>query len=529
MTSLLRALLALALTTPALHAGTVKPPRPSDPFSTPSHERATKSTPVVRVNSTNQGYDMLRPWLKSQPFPRRGTGAILEDGSVLVSAQLLADHTFVELEMPGGGAKCPAEVIAIDYEVNLGLLKPSDPGFLRGLARLSLAPKADVGDPAEVLQIEENGDVARTPATVTSVSVMGYPLGTAAYLGYTLGVALQQRDNSFTLPVVRGGKLLGLLMRYNSRTQTAEVVPSPVISHFLALAEKGDYPGLPKAGLGFAPTRDPQFRQYLGLHNGGVYITQVIPGSPAARAGLQVGDILFAIDNYPIDPDGLYDDRDFGKILFSHLISSRKKDQKMALKVIRDGRPLELDLPYGTEPDRVVVSRPHLHDTPPPFLILGGLVFQELSRPYLASWGRNWEQNAPQRLVYLDAYQNELPEETGRVVILSDVLPSPETIGYESLHNLVVNRVNGVPIRGIQDLASAVEKPIDGFHQIEFEEDPGIIYLDAQAVESIEPTLQQEYDLPYLQRFPVDDQGNTEASTGEESGPGGPPPDQETP
>ena len=128
-------------------------------------------------------------------------------------------------------------------------------------------------------------------------------------------------------------------------------------------------------------------------------------------------------------------------------------------------------------------------------------MFLELSSDYLREWGGNWQDKAPQRLVYLDLFQDELPPDRGKIVILSKVLPSPETIGYEQLRNLVVSRVNGREIKSLEDLADAAANPEKGFQKIEFEEDPKLIYLDAQEIDETSAELADHYGLPSLQRL----------------------------
>jgi hypothetical protein len=53
----------------------------------------------------------------------------------------------------------------------------------------------------------------------------------------------------------------------------------------------------------------------------------------------------------------------------------------------------------------------------------------------------------------------------------------------------------------LEDLAKAMEKPINGFHKIEFDLDPKVIYLDAAQVEQNAAQLQKTYSLPGLRRF----------------------------
>jgi hypothetical protein len=301
---------------------------------------------------------------------------------------------------------------------------------------------------------------------------------------------------------VRDGRLLGLLMRYDARSQTAEVVSAPVITHFLEDAKLGTYPGFPRAGLVFASTRDPQFRRYIGLNEDGVYITEIRPGSAAEKAGLRKGDIILAVADKPVDQDGNYEEPGIGKIPFSHLTNTLAHvGDTVNFTILRDGKRETLPvIVTGIENDQSI-SEPYEFDHQPRYLILGGLVFRELSRPYLQEWGGNWMKDAPQRLVYLDAFQNELPADRGKIVFLSQVLPTPNTLGYENLEHLVISKVNGQQIKNLDDLAKAASSTRDGFLKIEFDEDPTFIYLDAADIEKSKSQLMQDYGIPSLENL----------------------------
>jgi len=57
-----------------------------------------KQLALVRVNVTGQGYDYFRPWQKKAPFSKRALGAVLPNGRVLVTADLVTNQNYVELE-----------------------------------------------------------------------------------------------------------------------------------------------------------------------------------------------------------------------------------------------------------------------------------------------------------------------------------------------------------------------------------------------------------------------------------------------
>ena len=77
----------------------------------PSTETAVakpKELSLVRVNVTGQPYDYVRPWQKRAPFQKRALGAVLPQGRVLVTADLVANQNYIELERAETGDKTAA-------------------------------------------------------------------------------------------------------------------------------------------------------------------------------------------------------------------------------------------------------------------------------------------------------------------------------------------------------------------------------------------------------------------------------------
>ena len=461
------------------------------------------SKSILRVNSTNQVYDLGSPWQKKPPTGRRGLGVLVGDGSILVTADLVANSNFIELELPANAKKSTATIQHIDYESNLALLRATDPEFLAGMIPLKLAEKISIGDSATVLQFEPNGEIARTTGRISSISIAPYPLENVGLLVFKISMPLQQRDGSFTLPAVHGGRLVGLLMRYDSRNQTADIIPMPIISRFLASTTQPDFKGFPRLGVSYSPLRDPQLRRFIGLTEpGGIYVTKVTPKSSAASAGLREGDVILAVNGRALDQDGNYEDADYGRILFSHITGTlTPAGGKVVLKILRSGKIEEVPVAMKPLDRSSVVSPSFLTDAAPPYFILGGMVFVELSRPYLQEWGAEWTKNAPQRLVNYDAFQDELPADRGKIVVLAQILPTPDTIGYDNIENVVIKELNGRPVKSIADLAEAAKHPVEGFQKIKLEEDPTWLFLDAASIEANRTQLMEHYELPATERL----------------------------
>jgi len=493
--------LACAVVIASSVGGAVKKPPGTEAAAKPREQELS----LVRVNVTGQPYDYVRPWQKKAPFSKRALGAVLPQGRVLVTADLVGNQNYVELERAESGEKTAANVVVVDYEANLALLEPADKNFLSGLTPLQLALDTVVGDRLAAWQLETTGALVVTEGLVTTVQMTRYPTDVGQFLTYRISIPMQYRDNSFTVPLVKNNKLAGLLLRFDPRSQVLDAIPAPIIAHFLKDAETQNYRGFPSAGFNFFPTRDPQLRNFAGQTGkpGGVYVTSLEPNMPAAKAGLQVGDIVVSVGGNEIDQNGNYVDPLYGKLEFTNLISARGfAGDSLPLEIQRGQKPMQLTLSLEHRAAKDYVVPPYNLDQPPSYLVLGGLIFQELSRQYLKEWGANWQKDAPQRFVYLDRFQSELfPEGNRRVVVLTQVLPANVTIGYDDLAYLVVQKANGKEVKSLRDLSEAANNPVDGFIKIETAEDPRQIELDAAQVAAEAPKLQQSYGLPSMQRL----------------------------
>jgi S1-C subfamily serine protease len=465
---------------------------------------------VLRLRTTMQNFNPGQPWEKNPPVSRRGLGAYLAGGMVITTADMVADSTFLELESPDGTRSAPARIVAVDYEANLALVAPAAsapsapdaaPGapdthpIFTGMAPLAIGEAPALGDTLDILQIEENGVPLVTRGQLQSVDIVSTFLPDNFFLTFRVKASMQSAASSYTLPVVKGGRLVGVLTSYNSGEQISDVTSTDVLSHFVREAADGKYSGFPSLGLSAVRTDDSNFRKWLKIPagDGGLYVAKVRPQSAAMLAGVKEGDVLLAIDQHALDRRGYYEDSRYGRIFWSHLVRGlRSTGDTVKLSLLRAGEPIEANAVLVRDEEGAGLIPKHSYDLPPNYLVKGGMVFQELTRGLLEAYGKEWTLRAPMNL--LNALENpeEFEEGRRRLVVLTGIIPTPATVGYEEVRNLIVNEVNGQKIKDVASLLSAFRSVAPGGnHHIKFDEAPYEIYLDSAASDTVDKELRQ--------------------------------------
>ncbi len=93
---------------------------------------------------------------------------------------------------------------------------------------------------------------------------------------------------------------------------------------------------------------NPAIAAQLGLEDGGVTVTTVVPDSPAEKAGLKQYDIILSLDGVAVDsPDTL---REY--------IRGKEKDEKLKISLMRKAEKIEVEATLADK--EVKVARPRL-------------------------------------------------------------------------------------------------------------------------------------------------------------------------
>lgn len=459
----------------------------------------TPAVQVVDVLVTTQSCDERMPWRLSRPMARQGYGVVIGPGRVLTTEELIRQATLVELRQPGRAAKVVATLRQSDPQCNAALLETTDAGFCRELAPVPLAGQVARGDQTRIVQYDDSGLRQEGSGRIIEIGVEALPSAPAAVL--TCRVLSDLRVLNPGAPVFSDGHLAGIMMRYDAQHQTGFVLPAPVLSRFLLMAEEPEYQALPSEGFSWVPLVDAVKRRYLGVpaEAGGVLVIEVATNGSVATA-LQPNDVLVSWDGFALDNQGFYPDPQYGRTRLVHAIAGRHRSgDRVELEFVRRGvrqKSAVVLQPYR-EQDALVPE--NTLGTPPAYLVESGLVLRELTARYLRAGGRGLG-GANLRLAHLYLAGGSRPAPAGEhPVILSGVLPDPVNVGYQELRDELVTAVNGEPVTNLMEVCRIMDRD-GGLKRLRLEGRGVEVVLDVTQRASVNDRIARAYRIPELRR-----------------------------
>ncbi len=419
---------------------------------------------IVRIEVARKAYDYYQPWNRRSERAAK-TGLVIGARQILVTAQDLSDATLVRIQKGGRGPWANATVAWIDYHANLAVLTTDEADFWNELRPADLSgPPPGEGAQLQIVRWRE-GKLENRQAEFTQYTVRESELSSINHVQAELDSEIQGVGTGE--PVITDSRVVGIIASQAGRS--VKVIPVPFIRSILAARQAGNQRGLGYFHFYWQRAENPASLDLVKLPGEprGVLVIDVPERPDHLPPVLQPRDLILQIDGFDVDMQGDYVDPEFGALLLENLATRNKwAGDDVKIKIWRDGKPLDVTyrLPKYDFANNLVPLG--VYDQPPDYLIVGGLVFQPLTGPYLQRWGSDWERNAPFRLRYYR--DNEATKTNPSLVILSQVLPDKFNIGYQEHRWFVVDKVNDRRITNLTELADALKQPKDDFHVIDF-------------------------------------------------------------
>ena len=441
---------------------------------------------LVKVYTSHQLFDYLSPWQYGKSANSTATGFIIDGERIITNAHAVLNSKFLQVRKEGDSKKYKAVVKFTSEEYDLALVEIEDKSFFNGTVPLKLGTLPEIQEKLTVYGYPLGGDkLSTTQGIVSRMEHNTYTLTNRKFLIGQTDAAINSGNSGG--PVVSKGKVVGVAFSgLNSADNIGYFIPVNILNNFLEDIKDGKYDGAPFLGIDWSEVESPSHRRMLGIEDktGGILIKKVFKNSPFEGV-LQKNDVLMKLDNYPIEYDGTVEFRKNEKTDFIYVNQQKKYGDSLSYEIIRDKKTKTGQVKLNKKDIEYTVVTDVTIETPPSYMVYGGLLFEPLTSNYMAG--------VVEKLgsVY---DKEELYKDYKELVVLVRVLPFDVNLGYTDAVNQIIVKVNGEKYKDFKDFAQKVKNVKSGF--IVFENDNGDeIVLDVKEVEEQREALMQNYNI----------------------------------
>lgn len=241
----------------------------------------------------------------SDPFERRergglGSGFVIsKDGYILTNEHVVADADEISVTVAGYDQPFKARVVGSDYDLDLAVLKIDAGG---DLPTIELGSSRDIRVGQWVIAIGNPYGLDHT-VTVGVISATGRPITIQdrLYKNLIQTDAAINPGNSGGPLLNLAGQVVGINTAVNSEAQgIGFAIPVDTVKEVLDELITSGKVVRPWLGV-YLQDLTPELAGYLRVKDvEGVLVSNVIDGSPAAKAGLRQGDVILEINRVKV-------------------------------------------------------------------------------------------------------------------------------------------------------------------------------------------------------------------------------------
>jgi S1-C subfamily serine protease len=292
-------------------------------------DRAAPSVVYIRARTVAPGADAFDAQAGSDLAVSTGSGFVVDkDGRVLTNAHVINGVTALQVTFMDGRT-VPAHVVGKDEQTDLAVVAVNPDGLNLHPLELGDSSSVHLGDKVVVVGnpngIEPGAGTGRIAASDQQVEAPG---------GYVISGVFA--TDAVIAPASSGGPLMGgdgRVVGITSRMDGANAFAVPA--------------NTARAVVGEIERRGRVIRPYIGLRGtsvaGGVQVTEVQADGPAARAGIQTGDVIESIEGQALTSyPGLLVEVDHHQVGDTVKLAVERNGSRGDVDVTLDQRPATL-------------------------------------------------------------------------------------------------------------------------------------------------------------------------------------------
>lgn len=412
---------------------------------------------VVKIHTTHRDPEMAKPWAKASPRKSSGSGVVIEGRRILTNSHVVryAGEIFVQAHQ--SAEKIRATVVAASSTVDLAVLELDDDSFFDSHPALLFAEEIpSVKAPVNVYGYPTGGE--QLSITEGIVSRIEFTLFNSFSRGLRIQIDAALNPGNSGGPAIVADRIVGLVFsKIKQADNIGYLISADEIMMFLEDIKDGQYEGKPMIRDQFQSAENLALRGKLALGDRtGLVVTEPYESSDAYP--LEKWDLITQIGEHAVDNQGKVQVTDDLRLSFRYFVPKRVANGVVPLKIIRDGQPVDIELPVYSGADLVM---PYLEGRYPRYFICGPLTFtqatQDITGRIVGSSLKNMKafQYTHSPLI-IRQYDRPAFEGEELVVLGAPMFPHRIGKGYDSGVFEVVSHINETPVRNLTHLVELV-------------------------------------------------------------------------
>lgn len=421
---------------------------------------------VVQIRVFSQAKDPYSPWANMNITSSTGTGFFIGKNQILTNAHVISNAKFLEAQRHNQTEWYELQVRFVAHDCDLAILEAKDSIFSEEATTLELGDVPELASPVDIIGYPIGGSkISVSRGIVSRIEQSTYAHSQIdSHLVIQVDAAINPGNSGG--PALQDGKIVGVAFQAATKGENiGYIIPVPVIKHFLTDIQDGKYDGYVELGIQTQPGYSVSQRKFHKIPDGtdGVFVTKVLPGG-SAFGYLEAGDFLVSIDGKNIGKNGNL--ADSNTVDFLEIVDQKYAGEEIRFELFRKGKQMSFRFPAKKMPQMELQRARYGIDYD--YLLWGGLVFQTVHRDLLESWSKSGQTQSGSYLVYRFYYAYELRPEGYEDVVLYRKLPHPFNSYMDYYLNLVVQKVNDVPIKNLSHFRSILQNNSERYLKVFF-------------------------------------------------------------
>jgi len=409
------------------------------------------SKAVVRLKVEKQKIELCNIHANYPLFTEYGSGFFIDsNGLILTNFHVIENAKSIGVNIPDLGKKIIyAKIISICPKLDLALIKITK--------KSKEIINKSIGD-IPYLKLGDSNKIERAEKVLT----LGYPLA-SFNIKSTLG-EFAGRDFNHDMPYMhitapinpgnsggplinKKGEVIGINTAIMPNSQNiAYSIAINNVKPLLNIMLNKKIVNQPSLGIKYNPLTKELANILKHNEANGIYIYHVIKNSPAFKAGIKEGDILYKIDNYDIDEFGFISTKwnNSHKIKLKEYISIQDINHKINLKIKRDGKNLNLPITIDIiKEEKIRTIYPFIEPLEADYEMIGGITIMQLRKNHL--------KELPSKAQHLSRIIKDNNDQD--ILIISNILPRSIFYNTDCIDaGDIIDTINNYKIKNLEEL-----------------------------------------------------------------------------